>query len=676
MGPGHRRGADPAGWRPGRSVTVLAAAAARWPHIGPNCLYPLLDADPGTAVAAGSPGLAHLSELPDITPELLEQVLTQIPFPTPADLIPGRAAVLVRLLPHRLARTEDPAVHARIHAEHAGHLAELGRDAEAVQTARRTVQLIGHLVAAAPGRYEPRMARALAALADRLGRAGRPDEAAEVQARAVELLRQRPDFEPGLAAALAAHGNHLERAGRWGEAHRANRQAVQRYRRLAEQDPAHRAGLAAALTDAAGMSLRGIGTDDDLDPAREAVALWRTLAVEDPDTHRPALACALLGLRNDLARAGRWDEAVRAGQELVALHRTSAESGGEAHATALSELRRLLTAAGRPAEAVPAGAEAVTLWQRLAERAPATHRAALLAALDGQRQALRAAGRAAGPAPAPAGLWSPPPVPVEVRAAELAQQQDWPGYWELTCAAPVVDAVPLASRLLSAGWSPPDPADRELLDRLTALDPDEVTAAATRAVAAATVRLPAGLHLLDADHVSFAHGSPALALATPGHGTRREVIETLDLARDARATLHQGEAGHSAVACLGPGQVVAARRVGGDDPHFELVRHSAAGPQLLAAGTAVAAARLVPTATGYVAGLRLTPGRWWTTGGRSCGRSAWSRGGWPTPNCSRWRRTVTGWCSPTAAGWSSPTPACGACSARPPSPPSPAGCST
>ncbi|WP_157531864.1 hypothetical protein [Kitasatospora sp. Root107] len=665
------------GWRPGRSVTVLAAAAARWPHVGPNCLFPLLTADPGLAVAAGSPGLAALAELPDIEPELLEQILAELPFPTPADLIPGRAAVTVRLLAHRLARTDDLTAHARLHAEHADHLGELGRDPEAVEAARRSVELLGHLVAAAPARYEYRLARALAALADRLGLAGRADEAVTVQAQAVELLRQRADFEPGLAAALAAHANHLERAGRWGEAHRANRQAVQHYRRLAEQDPAHRAGLAAALTDAAGLSLRGIGEADDLDPAREAVAHWRDLAAEDPATHRADLARALLGLRNDLSRAGRWGEAVRAGQELVALYQTAAEPAPEAHATALAELRRLLTEAGQAAEAVQAGAAAVALWQRLAQNAPETHRAALLRALDGQRQALRAADRTPPvPAPATGGLWTPPPVPVEVRAAELARQQDWPAYWELTCAAPVVDAVALASRLPSADWSPPDPADRELLHRLTALDAHRAAAAAARAVAPATVRLPAGLQLLDADHVSFAHGSPALALATPGHGTKQEVIETLDLVGDGRAALHHGAAGPPPAGSAGTTRT--SSWSGTRPPVRSCWRPARRWPP----------PGWCPPAPGTWRGSASPPGRWWTTvhwwtaghwwrvGTRSCARSAWSRGGWPTPSCSRWRRTATVWCSPTAVGWSSPTPACGRCSARPPSPRSRAASST
>ncbi|WP_405020763.1 tetratricopeptide repeat protein [Kitasatospora sp. NBC_00070] len=600
------------GWRPGRAVTVLAATAARWPHVGPNCLFPLLTADPAVAVAAGSPGLTALAALPGIEPPLLERILAAIPSPAPADLVPGRAALTVRLLPHRLGRTDDPAAHARLHAEHAEQLGALGRDEQAVEAARRTVQLLGHLVAAEPARYEHRLARSLAALADRLAVAGRLDEAVAAQARAVELLGRRADFEPGLAAALAAHSTLLERAGRWGEAHRANRQAVQRYRRLVAQDRSHRAGLAAALSAAAGLSLRGLGAADDLDPAREAVAHWRELTAEDPASHRGDLARALLGLRDDLSRAGRRDEAVRAAEELVALcpEPGPVDEGpdDQERAAALGELRRLLTAAGRPGEAVRAGAAAVALWQRLAQRAPATYRAALLEALDGQRETLRAADRRAGPAPAARGLWSPPPVPVEVRAAELARQQDWPAYWELACTAPVVDAAPLAARLLAADWHPPAAADRELLRRLTALDTHRVAAAAARAVGPATVRLPAGLRLLDADHVSFAHGSPALALATPGHGTRQELIETLELGTDRRTALHLGEAGHSSVVCLGPGQVVAARRVGGDDPHFELVRHSAAGPQLLAAGFAVAAARLVPTGTGYVAGLRLSPG--------------------------------------------------------------------
>lgn len=42
---------------PTRAVTMLAAAAERWPHVGPRCLFPLLDENPDLAVAGGAPAL-------------------------------------------------------------------------------------------------------------------------------------------------------------------------------------------------------------------------------------------------------------------------------------------------------------------------------------------------------------------------------------------------------------------------------------------------------------------------------------------------------------------------------------------------------------------------------------------------------------------------------------------
>jgi len=167
----------------------------------------------------------------------------------------------------------------------------------------------------------------------------------------------------------------------------------------------------------------------------------------------------------------------------------------------------------------------------------------------------------------------------------------------------------LARRIPLRRWRPPDGDDRELLMRLRATNARRTAALVARGAEAATTRLPAELDFYNGDYVSFAHGRAALAVATI-HSNRREVtekIETLDVGSGRRATLYHGEEGHSSIACLGPTEVVAARRLERDRPHHELVRHTETGTAVLAHGDFLGGVRVVPTADGYLAGLTLAP---------------------------------------------------------------------
>jgi len=630
------------GSRPGRSVTALATAAGRWPHVGRECLYPLLAADPGLAVAAGGPALTALAGLPDIEPELLEDLVGHVPEPVPADLVVGRATVLVRLLDHRLAGTDDPAEHARLFVNHGNNLTDIGRDEEALAAGRRSVELFGGLAAAEPQEYDHHLARALTNLASQLQRVGRPTEALEVQERVLGIFERlaatdRVEHEPDLATALANLANHLEPAGRWEEAYRVTQKAVETYRRLAERDPHYRRGLAIALTNTVALTLRGPGQETGPDPVSEAVTIWRQLTATDPVTHEPDLGIALVNLRKDLSCAGRHAAAVAATEEAVAIYRRLAQANPSEYAdvlaNALDLLRSSLTDAGRHSEAVAAGSESVAVSRRLATDAPATYQRSLLAALRGQNDALAAAGLPQDPEahalspkvslndlvvrqPAvtitvygwdPTALPErlPPPGQLDASATRLAKAGDWPGYWELVSLAPIADAIRLARRIPLRRWSPPDGDDRELLMRLRATNARRTAALVARGAEAATTRLPAELDSFG-DHVSFAHGRAALAVAAIDSDWR-EVIETLDISSGRRATLYRGEGGHSSIACLGPTEVVAARQLDGDRPHNELVRHTGTGTTVLARADVLGGVRVAPTADGYVTGLKLAP---------------------------------------------------------------------
>lgn len=112
-----------------RTVTMLASAAARWAHVGRKVLYPLLRADPGVAVEAGSPALTTLAELGGTNPydgrldaellSVLEAVEDRLPNGRHADLDIGILALAEVLIPQRLAATTDPG-RLRVAARHAG----------------------------------------------------------------------------------------------------------------------------------------------------------------------------------------------------------------------------------------------------------------------------------------------------------------------------------------------------------------------------------------------------------------------------------------------------------------------------------------------------------------------------------------------------------------------------
>jgi tetratricopeptide (TPR) repeat protein len=635
---------------PARPVTALATAAGRWPHVGPACLYPLLSADPALGVAAGGAALTALAALPDIEPDLLEAIAGHLPEPVPADLVVGRASVLVRLFEHRLASTDDPARHARLHVNHGNNLNDLGRPEEALQATRRAVELFGELAASDPLQYEEHLGRALTNVAGLLSALGRRAEALSTQEQVLELFERltatdREAYEPHLATALANVALYREEAGRWEEAYRANERAAQTYRALAARDPQYRRGLAIALTNGAALTFT---PPDGTDSLREAVDLSRQLAADGVLVEETALSDALLALYRALSGDGRLTEAVGAAREAVAITRRLAEAHplryAAVHARALGSLRSGLLDAGRPEEAVAVGQEAVAVWRRLADDAPATYEGFLTGALREQNEARRALGLPKDPEadarsrrvdlddyvirmPAvtlTAHGWQPFPWPRrpassqvrEARADTLARARDWSALWELLCEAPLADAVRLARRIPRRSWAPSSPADQHLLDWLRATPVRRSAALIAEAVQAATTLLPEDFHVYSARYCSFARrpGSAALAVARVDAGPGRraseaiETVETLDLDSGRRTVLSRGHVNHSSLACLGASEVVAVRSPEGRERGQELVRHGPDGTTVLARGAALTGLRVLATAEGFVAGLALAPG--------------------------------------------------------------------
>ncbi|GKQ37865.1 tetratricopeptide repeat protein [Streptomyces sp. A012304] len=638
------------GTGPARPVTALAAAAGRWPHVGPSCLYPRLSADPGLAVAAKGAALTALAGLPDIAPGLLEAIAARLPEPVPADLAVGRASVLVRLLEHRLAATDDPFLHAKLYVNHGNYLKDLGRTEEALEAAQRAAELFGELAASDPQQYEEHLGRALTNVASSLNALGRNAEALDAQERVLELFERLAatdgtEYEPHLATALANVAIYRERAGQWEEAYRANHRATEIYRALAEHDPQYRRGLAIALTNAAALTFT---PPQGTDAPRKAVELSRRLTADGLLVEETALSEALVALYRSLSADGRFTEAVDAAREAVAITRRLTEAHphryAEAHGRALGSLRDGLLDAGRPEEAVAVGGEAVAVWRRLADESPDTYGGQLTGTLRELNRARRAAGLPDDPEenarsrpvnlddyvhhwPAVTltvhGWWplSPPrrPLPpreLEDQAHRLLRTGHWPEFWELLCEAPLADAVRLVRRIPRRRWSPSTPADRSLLDWLRATPVRRTAALIADAARAATTELPEDFHLWSARYCSFSRepGSAVLAVATvePGPDPRgsegaEEVIETLDIDTGRRTVLSRGSVDHWSFACLGPAEVVAVRSPKGRENSMELVRHGPDGTTVLARGKRLSGTNVVATAEGFVAGLALAP---------------------------------------------------------------------
>ncbi|WP_051813173.1 tetratricopeptide repeat protein [Kitasatospora sp. MBT63] len=344
-----------------RLVTMLAAAADRWPHLGEQVLHPLIGRDPRIAFDGGSAALAALAGLDGLPPSLLE-VLHVLPeywagLERQVDLDVGIAAVAERVTERRLAATADPA----------------------------------------------RRAELLLTLGLRLSNAGRREQALAAVQEAVRIHRgpagRTPADPAPLAVALVELGVGLAALGRRQEALAATAEAVELYRRPAAGGPTarRRAQLATALGNL-GSHLALLGRPEEaLAPAREAAEILRQLAEEDPDTWLPAHARALNGLAAELMELGRHREALTPAYGSVEIRRRLAQQRPARHlpdlALALQNFNtaaRALIDALAPADRgellalVRSGAEeSVAILRRLVRTNPAAFRPDLAAALNG-----------------------------------------------------------------------------------------------------------------------------------------------------------------------------------------------------------------------------------------------------------------------------------------------------
>jgi tetratricopeptide (TPR) repeat protein len=369
-------------------ITVLIETARRWPHIAQQRLYPLLEAQPHLAVAAGSAALTALASLDRDTAadtgvlSALEKVEAALPARRDADLDIGAVAVTRRLVDHRLAATSDPAEQAGLHLTLGYRYGHARLYQQAVEHTAQAASLLLPLAQADPDAHLRTLITAMNNLSVGLGCLGQPEPALTAISPVVGLRRlaeQHPEsYLPDLAVGLANLSVALGAAGRREDALAAITEAVQIRRSLAEQHPD--AWLPDLISDLNNLAVCSAGLErwqDSLAASTEAVEISRRLAAQAPGAFLLDLVSSLTNLSVALGAAGRREAALAAITEAVTSYRRLAEQHPEGYlpdlATGLTNLSINLGELGRREEALAAITEAVDIRRRLAAQHPGMH---------------------------------------------------------------------------------------------------------------------------------------------------------------------------------------------------------------------------------------------------------------------------------------------------------------
>jgi tetratricopeptide (TPR) repeat protein len=359
-------------WTP-RAITFLAAAADRWPHLGPGHLYPLLRHDPRLAVDAGDAALTSIAGLADVDMAVLEAIEAQLPDQRDVDIDTGIAALAQRLADHRLTATSDPAERARVYRNLAIRLQNAGLSQRAARASQEAVDLYRQLSAADPVTFMADLAASVMLVG--LTQAGTASGGLAATREAADLYRELTRANPAaykqeFARSLSNLGSIQSIAGQRRDALITTREAVDMYRELAHANPAaYDAELGRPLTNL-GTMLSDLGRRDEaLAVTREAVALCRRLAGANSSAYEPAYAVALSNLGRDLALSGQRDEALAVTQQASDIYRRLAKVNHAAFDIALGESLVNLTArmveAGRLEPGLAVAREAVDLYRQL-----------------------------------------------------------------------------------------------------------------------------------------------------------------------------------------------------------------------------------------------------------------------------------------------------------------------
>ncbi|WP_051450307.1 tetratricopeptide repeat protein [Actinospica robiniae] len=396
-----------------RALVFLAAAASRWPGVGPKVLYPWAVLQPRRFLSGGSAALSALAAIgrdgdraTPLTPELfaaLASVHQALPAGRHTDLDSGAAEVTDRLAGHHLAGRLSDEDRVEWLCDSGIRLGHAGRPALAAERFAQAVPI----ARARAGRLRPERRASLAFVLCHLGsalhEAGGGEAAVAPLAESVRLYRELAAAKPAqyladLAMASSNLSGVLNRLGRNVQALAAADEAASSLRALpAVAAGAHRALLAAALGNRSVIEFEAGHPAASLASAGQAAAILRELAAENPAEHLPWLAAALNGLGNAFERIGRQHEALAPTREAEELLRSLAAQNPTAYralwAISLSNLGLRLANLGEAAEALGLFEDAVAAGRRLAEANPAAYTADLARYLTNLGTCLQQLGR-------------------------------------------------------------------------------------------------------------------------------------------------------------------------------------------------------------------------------------------------------------------------------------------
>ncbi len=165
------------------------------------------------------------------------------------------------------------------------------------------------------------------------------------------------------------------------------REAVAIYRSLAQANPAaYEPDLAASLNNLANYLSETGKREDALVHMQEAVVIYRRLAKANPAAYEPDLAMSLNNLASLLSETGDRHGALSPAQEALAIRRRLARANPAAYepdlATSLNNLAIRLSETGDRQAALAHAQEAVSIRRRLAQANPAAYEADLAGSLN------------------------------------------------------------------------------------------------------------------------------------------------------------------------------------------------------------------------------------------------------------------------------------------------------
>jgi tetratricopeptide (TPR) repeat protein len=360
------------------AIIVLVEAAARWPHLAENHLYPLLSRHPQLALAAGGATLARLVDIDGIDIAVLEAIERLLPPDRNVDLDLAAAAITRRLTDHRLDTVSDPAARARLYAVLAWRLCNADLHDQAMTPALETVQIYRRLTQTDQDAFEPELARALSNLCLLLSRLQHWAEAVAVAEEAAHIYRDLATanparYEPDLAWALNNLSAGLADLYRRQDALPYAEEAVSIYRRLTADLRFDQADLAWALNNL-GFLLEGLHRREEaLAMTQEARWVYKRLAVANPARFEPDLAGVLFDAAALLQNLGRPEDALAAAREAVDVYRGLAAANprfGQDLAGRLNDVGIILQSLGRLEDALAATQDAAGIYRRLAVANP------------------------------------------------------------------------------------------------------------------------------------------------------------------------------------------------------------------------------------------------------------------------------------------------------------------